>query len=103
MLLSPRPIAPADPAPSSAKRPAPTRGESPTRPGIFHASPLVDVQPPTRPLPSKHETWTVPSGGVLTAGLVAPPSLSSSQLSRSARFARHSSHFLRDEGVRRSV
>src|SRR6267378_4196332 len=49
-LASPRPVEPAAPTSPSTYRPAPKIGESPTRPGIFHASPLVVVTPAISPL-----------------------------------------------------
>jgi hypothetical protein len=50
MLASPRPVEPAAPTSPSTYSPAPRIGESPTRPGIFHDSPLVVVTPQTSPL-----------------------------------------------------
>ena len=44
------PVDPAAPTSLSTYRPAPSMGESPRRPGIFHASPLVVVTPQTSPL-----------------------------------------------------
>jgi hypothetical protein len=41
-------------------------GESPTRPGIFHAKPLVVVQPEISPFPFSAEQWIVPVGGKMT-------------------------------------
>src|SRR5712691_11640704 len=49
-LDSPRPVDPAAPTAPSTYRPAPRIGESPARPGIFHASPLVVVTPQISPL-----------------------------------------------------
>src|SRR5687767_5467492 len=49
-LASPRPVEPAAPTSPSTYRPAPRMGESPTRPGIFQANPLVVVTPHTSPL-----------------------------------------------------
>src|SRR5215203_3500439 len=49
-FASPRPVDPAAPTSPSTYRPAPRMGESPTRPGIFHASPLVVVTPQISPL-----------------------------------------------------
>src|SRR6187431_1955751 len=49
-LASPRPVEPAAPTSPSTYTPAPRIGESPTRPGIFQASPLVVVVPQTSPL-----------------------------------------------------
>ena len=43
MLASPRPVDPAAPTSLSQYWPAPTIGESPTRPGSFHDNPLVVV------------------------------------------------------------
>src|SRR2546422_7896943 len=42
-FASPRPVEPAAPASPSTYSPAPRIGESPTRPGIFQANPLVVV------------------------------------------------------------
>src|SRR5438128_8982901 len=50
MFASPRPVEPAAPTSLSQYCPAPMIGESPTRPGIFHDSPLVVVTEPTSPL-----------------------------------------------------
>src|SRR3954470_18366300 len=50
MLASPRPVDPAAPTPLSQYWPAPTIGESPTLPGIFHDLPLVVVTEETSPL-----------------------------------------------------
>src|SRR5881397_569583 len=49
-LASPRPVEPAAPISPSTYSPAPRIGESPTRPGIFHAKPLVVVVPHISPL-----------------------------------------------------
>ena len=50
MLDSPRPVEPAAPTSLSVYCPAPMIAESPTRPGIFQASPLVvvtdEISPP---------------------------------------------------------
>ena len=43
MFASPRPVLPAAPTSLSQYCPAPIMGESPTRPGTFHAIPLVVV------------------------------------------------------------
>src|SRR5688500_2914421 len=48
-FASPRPVEPAAPTSLSTYRPAPRIGESPTRPGIFHARPLVVVTPARAP------------------------------------------------------
>src|SRR5215218_9624325 len=48
-FASPRPVEPAAPTSPSTYRPAPRIGESPTRPGIFQASPLVVVTPQMSP------------------------------------------------------
>ena len=45
-----RTVDPAAPTCPSTYKPAPRIGESPTRPGIFHASPLVVVTPQISPL-----------------------------------------------------
>src|SRR5690242_8898865 len=50
MFASPRPVDPAAPTSLSQYWPAPMIGESPTRPGIFHDSPLVVVQELMSPL-----------------------------------------------------
>src|SRR5205085_4816332 len=47
---SPRPVEPAAPISPSTYSPAPRIGESPTRPGIFQARPLVVVTPQISPL-----------------------------------------------------
>src|SRR4051812_39389270 len=49
-LASPLPVEPAAPTLPSTYKPAPRIGESPTRPGIFHARPLVVVTPQMSPL-----------------------------------------------------
>src|ERR1041384_4135463 len=49
-FASPRPVEPAAPPSPATYSPAPRIGESPTRPGIFHAKPLVVVTPHTSPL-----------------------------------------------------
>src|SRR2546423_3561514 len=49
-FASPRPVEPAAPISPSTYSPAPRIGESPTRPGIFHESPLVVVTPQISPL-----------------------------------------------------
>src|SRR5437588_9732066 len=49
-FASPRPVEPAAPTSPSTYKPAPRIGESPTRPGIFHAKPLVVVTPAICPL-----------------------------------------------------
>src|SRR2546426_11144756 len=49
-FASPRPVEPAAPTSPSTYNPAPRIGESPTRPGIFHANPLVVVTPQSSPL-----------------------------------------------------
>src|SRR6266481_3931627 len=49
-FASPRPVEPAAPTSPSTYRPAPRIGESPTRPGIFQANPLVVVTPAICPL-----------------------------------------------------
>src|SRR5204862_1635551 len=51
-FASPRPVEPAAPTSLSTQTPAPKIGESPTRPGILNASPLVVVQPETLPFRS---------------------------------------------------
>src|SRR5262245_25931330 len=49
-FASPRPVDPAAPTSPSTYSPAPSIGESPTRPGIFQESPLVVVTPEISPL-----------------------------------------------------
>src|SRR5258708_6637720 len=49
MFDSPRPVEPAAPTALSVYSPAPMTGESPTRPGTFHDSPLVVVHELTSP------------------------------------------------------
>src|SRR5207249_10519580 len=48
-FASPRPVDPAAPTSPSTYSPAPSIGESPERPGIFHARPLVVVTPQISP------------------------------------------------------
>ena len=78
MFSSPLPVAPAEPTSWSVQQPAPRIGESPQRPGSFHARPDV-VQPAARcPLASSaHKAtvscdFTASSSVRRTVGLVAP-------------------------------
>src|SRR6202040_1487949 len=63
MFSSPFPVEPAAPTSLSTKQPAPMIGESPTRPGIFHASPEVVVVAEMSPLASTAMQGIVPVGG----------------------------------------
>src|SRR5688572_10674881 len=60
MFASPRPVEPAAPTVLSQYCPAPMIGESPTRPGIFHAIPLVVVTELRSPLASTAFMLIVP-------------------------------------------
>src|ERR1043165_10248023 len=60
MWASPRPVDPAAPTVLSQYWPAPMIGESPTRPGIFHAMPLVVVTELMSPLASTAFMLIVP-------------------------------------------
>src|SRR5499425_994310 len=62
MHSSPRPVEPAAPTSLSTYTPQPISGESPTRPGIFHASPEVVVTPEMSPLASTARQLIVPVG-----------------------------------------
>src|SRR6266446_1177054 len=71
-------------------------GESPTRPGSFHASPLVVVQPDMSPLSFSAEQWMVPVGGKITSRMADARwsgAMPSSAATSSIRFIRicHSS------------
>src|SRR5262249_38354268 len=61
-VASPRPVAPQDPIALSTYNPAPRMHESPARPGILNASPLVDVTHEMSCRPSIAAKWTVPVG-----------------------------------------
>src|SRR5947209_20535077 len=63
MFSSPRPVDPAPPTSWSTYSPAPIIGESPTRPGIFQARPLVVVTPDISPLAFNARQFMVPVGG----------------------------------------
>src|SRR6202040_4134285 len=63
MFSSPLPVEPAAPTSLSTKHPAPMMGESPTRPGIFHARPEVVVVAEISPLASTAMQGIVPVGG----------------------------------------
>src|SRR5438876_11707998 len=72
MFASPRPVDPAAPTVLSQYCPAPTIGESPIRPGSFHASPLVVVTEDMSPaaftafmlmVPVVNFTWSGSSNG----------------------------------------
>src|ERR1700693_5636595 len=63
MFSSPFPVEPAAPTSLSTQHPAPMIGESPTRPGIFHASPDVVVVAEMSPLASTAMQGIVPVGG----------------------------------------
>src|SRR5206468_2776688 len=63
-FASPRPVDPAAPTSPSTYSPAPRIGESPARPGIFHARPLVVVTPQISPFaltPSQLMRRTTPA------------------------------------------
>src|SRR4030095_4107858 len=60
MLDSPRPVEPAAPTVLSQYCPAPMIGESPTRPAIFHAMPLVVVTELKSPFASTAFMFIVP-------------------------------------------
>ncbi len=59
-LASPRPVDPHAPTSLSTYWPAPRMGESPARPGIFHARPLVVVIPQMSPPAVTASTLVVP-------------------------------------------
>src|SRR5271155_2041494 len=63
MFSSPFPVDPAAPTSLSTQHPAPMIGESPTRPGIFHASPEVVVVAEISPLSLTAMQGIVPVGG----------------------------------------
>src|SRR2546423_2201214 len=63
IFSSPRPVDPAAPTSWSTYNPAPIIGESPTRPGIFQAKPLVVVTPDISPLVFNARQLMVPVGG----------------------------------------
>src|SRR2546421_1502806 len=63
MTSSPRPVEPAAPVSLSTYSPQPIKGESPTRPGIFQASPLVVVTPLMSKFLSSARQLIVPVGG----------------------------------------
>src|SRR5262245_43571232 len=62
MHSSPRPVEPAAPTSLSTYNPQPISGESPTRPGIFQASPEVVVTPEISPFASTARQLIVPVG-----------------------------------------
>src|SRR5205823_2849868 len=63
--------APAEPTSWSVQQPAPSTGESPQRPGSFHARPLVVVTPDISPLSFTAEQLMVPVGGNSTRLIAA--------------------------------
>src|SRR5580700_10717483 len=63
MFSSLLPVDPAAPTSLSTKQPAPMIGESPTRPGIFHASPDVVVVAEMSPFSFTAIHGIVPVGG----------------------------------------
>src|SRR4029077_16318627 len=63
MFSSPLPVDPAAPTSLSTQQPAPIIGESPTRPGIFHANPDVVVVAEMSPFASTAMHGIVPVGG----------------------------------------
>src|SRR5260221_11348120 len=66
MLASPRPVDPAAPTSLSQYCPAPMIGLSPTRPGIFHDSPLVVVTEAMSPAAVPALRLLGPYGGAVT-------------------------------------
>src|SRR5437870_8144848 len=73
-LASPRPVDPAAPTSPSTYKPAPSIGESPTRPGIFQARPLVVVVPQISPLEFTPLQLMVPytwSGSILPSATIS--------------------------------
>src|SRR5438876_12393564 len=77
-FASPRPVEPAAPTSPSTYNPAPGMGESPTRPGIFQASPLVVVTPDTSPLEFTPLQLIVPqkcSGSIFPSATISSPTL----------------------------
>src|SRR5713101_280782 len=63
MFSSPLPVDPAAPTSLSTQHPAPMIGESPTRPGIFHAKPEVVVVAEISPCSLTAMQGIVPVGG----------------------------------------
>src|ERR1700722_14169328 len=63
IFSSPLPVEPAAPTSLSTQHPAPMIGESPTRPGIFHASPEVVVVAEISPFSLIAMQGIVPVGG----------------------------------------
>src|SRR5262249_37532760 len=124
MHSSPRPVEPAAPTSLSTYNPQPISGESPTRPGIFHAIPEVVVTPEMSPLASTARQLIVPvvrSRRIFSMGLGRLISAGESfawevlplrggavlchlapQKSCGFRLSRHASHFLRDSSVSKS-
>src|SRR5262245_11747455 len=124
MHSSPRPVEPAAPTSLSTYNPQPISGESPTRPGIFHANPEVVVTPEISPLASTARQLIVPvgrlrnispiqalnatsSGESFNCEVFAPPAGAvlcqlGPQLSFGFRLSRHASHALRDFSVSKS-
>src|SRR6266849_1838074 len=64
MFSSPLPVEPAAPTSLSTQQPAPMIGESPTRPGIFQASPDVVVTAEISPFSLTAMQGIVPVGGL---------------------------------------
>src|SRR5215813_11258019 len=124
MHSSPRPVEPAAPTSLSTYNPQPISGESPTRPGIFHANPEVVVTPEMSPLASTARQLLVPvgrsrkissirllratsSGESFTCEVLILPAGAvlcqlGPQLSCGFRLSRHASHFFRDSSVSKS-
>ena len=98
MLASPRPVEPAAPTSLSVYWPAPTIGESPARPGIFQASPLVVVTEEISPCALTTSRLIVPVG----RATIGSSSGTLSQSSSGPRLARQASQSCRDSGVSRS-
>src|ERR1051325_10310401 len=119
MFSSPRPVEPAAPTSLSTKSPAPMIGESPTRPGILKARPLVVVVPEMSPRSLTARQFMVPVGGWATirsarasssglsvnnelVGLVSGEARPGPQESLSLMDSFHFNHTRRDSSVRRS-
>src|SRR5215475_8255244 len=64
IFSSPFPVEPAAPTSLSTQQPAPMIGESPTRPGIFHARPDVVVTAEMSPFSLTAMQGIVPVGGL---------------------------------------
>src|SRR5262245_23478907 len=124
MHSSPSPVEPAAPTSLSTYSPQPISGESPTRPGIFHAKPEVVVTPEISPFASTARQLIVPVGRLRRTSAIQALSATSSgerftcevftfpagavlcqlgpQLSCGFKLSRHASHALRDSSVNKS-